>query len=62
MLSVLFRPLYQTKNRRKDEKIGQGYNNEAIQDNIKEWADYQVGRICISVQSTYIIIPLVSFS
>lgn len=32
------------------KKTGQGYNNDKIQDQIKDWCYYPVGKICISVQ------------
>ncbi len=32
------------------KKAGQGYNGDTIQDQIKDWCYYHVGKICISVQ------------
>ena len=34
----------------KGKKTGQGYNDDKIQDQIKDWCYYPVGKICISVQ------------
>lgn len=37
----------------KGPRAGQGYNDGEIQNNISEWCSYNVGEICISVQSQY---------